>query len=892
MKSLLAALLFSLICSAPCLASETIRLPATRDNSIVLVRGEEALNQGRNSRIRIKGNQHLVVLGFDTSALRGRLVESATLVCAKAEENISQVTVSTVQCDWRETKSSSLTSGIQKADGWGAPGTRFPAVTGGNSFSLVCHAKSVVRDGAYHWRIDPDLVHALLIDAAWGLTIHEVDADYGRNPTIWSKESKQPPYLLLTLADPSDAPAPAPPSLIEFISGDGDPENARLRLRAPRSGFTYDITVNGQDLPRWNIPFVEPRADQLIPVRDLGLQANNSVEIAARTVGRAGQLSKVTTIAGMIPSAPTTPKVDVASIKRGQSAIEDIDIIPTLDRYDERGRPIGDLPDDYRRHNAVFDGETIALCAARGEVIGFQALIKGKGNVTLKCRLPGIRTETRLALYVSTPEGRAPDPLIPFDELSLSPQRDTPVVVDVFVPFDFGPSRVVGELSLSDGRRLPIQLSVRDFTLPRKAGFLCEMNGYGLPDSVEEFYRLQEIAYDHRVHCNILHYSHSTAAAGSRKCTMDVRMASGRRMDEKRYNAIEPGATEGYWDDFVSVFGPFISGRHFKNGHRGAIPAPGFYLTFHESWPLNVRPYFNGNPDAYVAFDDKPVYAETFRNILRDFVGVAKREGWTEAGFQLYLNNKGELNDPRRAPWILDEPTAYWDYRALAWYGDLVRDVIGEDSPVRIQDRIDISRPQFDRGELLNKSDLWIVNMKSFRYYGRLVRDRVERTGEEIWVYGTSSKPEESSRVIQAWVLEAYCGGARGLVPWQTIDKGGSALTKGDTLGLFIFDRAASKPGRPVIHHSMRLKAYRRAQQDVEYLMLLQKKLGLSRRELAAFVDHYVNVDGATVKSSEADAGSAQYSELAPEGFRALREAVATMLSGQDSHSARSSLSE
>ncbi len=97
-----------------------------------------------------------------------------------------------------------------------------------------------------------------------------------------------------------------------------------------------------------------------------------------------------------------------------------------------------------------------------------------------------------------------------------------------------------------------------------------------MPDRVSEFYRLQEIAYDHRVHCNILHYSHQTAAPGARKCNLDMLMDSGRRMDEKRYNNIAPGAKAGFWDDFAAAFGPYLSGEYFKNGHRGAVTAPGF----------------------------------------------------------------------------------------------------------------------------------------------------------------------------------------------------------------------------------------------------------------------------------------------------------------------------
>ncbi len=100
----------------------------------------------------------------------------------------------------------------------------------------------------------------------------------------------------------------------------------------------------------------------------------------------------------------------------------------------------------------------------------------------------------------------------------------------------------------------------------------------------------------------------------------------------------------------MTAFGPYIDGSLFQNGHRGPIPAPGFYLTFHESWPLNCRAHFNGNPDAYEAFREQPLYAETYVNILQDFARLSQSKGWTDTGFQVYFNNKGSLNEKTKAP--------------------------------------------------------------------------------------------------------------------------------------------------------------------------------------------------------------------------------------------------
>jgi hypothetical protein len=132
------------------------------------VDGEYHLNAGAEPRIRIKGNQHLVALAFDTAPLRGRLVRSATLVCRRVDHEISGVTLSTISADWDERKSNALTSGVQREEGWAWPGAPFPAVTGGNSFSLVSQARSALQDDAYHWEVAPDLIHAIAIAAAPG----------------------------------------------------------------------------------------------------------------------------------------------------------------------------------------------------------------------------------------------------------------------------------------------------------------------------------------------------------------------------------------------------------------------------------------------------------------------------------------------------------------------------------------------------------------------------------------------------------------------------------------------------------------------------------------------------------------------------------------------------
>jgi len=247
-----------------------------------------------------------------------------------------------------------------------------------------------------------------------------------------------------------------------------------------------------------------------------------------------------------------------------------------------------------------------------------------------------------------------------------------------------------------------------------------------------------------------------------------------------------------------------------------------------------------------------------------------------KTGFQVYFNNKGSLDELTKAPWILDEPSGYWDYRALQFYGELTDRGRQGTPTTHIDYRIDISRPEYCRGQLHKRDDLWVVSSWAFQNYRRLVTDRIKHDGLNAWVYGTSNHVHDTNRNVQAWALESWQHGATGIVPWQTVDKSGSALKEADQLGLFIFDQDQS--GNTVIRHSLRLKAYRNVQQLIEYLNLLQQKTGWSQDQMRLFVNQYVDLNAQVNKTDEADAGTSVYGRLSAAGIEALRIATAKLL--------------
>lgn len=873
-----------LIQASVCAAIDLIQLPVIKDNSIVMVDGEWEQNAGQQGRIRVKGNQHIVALAFDTAPIARKQVKKATLVCVRGEHDISGITVSTIAAQWDENRSNGISSGVDGIPNWGYMNARFPAVCGGNSFTLVHQTQSELEDGVYHWDIPPDMIHAMSIGVAYGLAIHEHDADYGRNPTIFSKEqSGKQPYLVVELDEEHDF---VPGAATELMVVSDDADSAKLLLTSPGNGFAYDVSINERPLARHNIPLVLNNQSQIIPLRDLPSAINlcEPFELRVTTLSRDGQRSEPAIIRSVMgsPKPVITPQVNTAP--KRSPLHSGLSVIPVTDKYDSAGSSVGTLPDDYRGRNSLFDGQRVRLAAAAGEVVSFQLLLRkdreAKASVKIELDDPKIRIDLYQAVYVSSERRQIPDPLVPMPQsIDLNAEADQALVADLFIPFESDATVTKGTIKISDGRSLLLEVEILPFALPRKATFFCEMNSYGMPDSIDEYNALQQIAYDHRVHCNIMHYSHNTAKPGARKSNLDMRLRSGRRMDNKKYDNVQPGDKSGYWDDFIEAFGPYLDGSLFQNGHRGPIPAPGFYLTFHESWPLNCRAFFDGNPDAYSAFSKQPLYAETYVNILRDFAQVADSRGWNEAGFQVYFNNKGSLAEESKAPWILDEPSSYWDYRALQFYGELTDQGYVNRQNVKIQYRVDISRPEYCRGQLDGRSDLWVVATSAFQNYRRLITDRMERDRLRVWIYGTSNHVHETNRNIQAWAVDSWQHGAEGIVPWQTVNKSGSALTEADQLGLFIFD--TDKAGKVSIRHSMRLKAYRDAQQLIEYLTLLKRHRNWTQRQMQEFIGHYVKVDAFVEKVNDDDAGTTTFGQLSALNLESLRMAAIDLLREQ-----------
>ncbi len=112
-----------------------------------------------------------------------------------------------------------------------------------------------------------------------------------------------------------------------------------------------------------------------------------------------------------------------------------------------------------------------------------------------------------------------------------------------------------------------------------------------------------------------------------------------------------------------------------------------------------------------------------------------------------------------------------WDHRVLASLGH------GKQTPIPLKFCIDISHPQFSPGELKGRHGLWIVLHSAFRNYPRIMADRAECRGGEIWFH-------DSTRETQAWMLQADRDGTTGTIRHSGLDLAAFSSLRGAAAAL------------------------------------------------------------------------------------------------------------
>ena len=155
--------------------------------------------------------------------------------------------------------------------------------------------------------------------------------------------------------------------------------------------------------------------------------------------------------------------------------------------------------------------------------------------------------------------------------------------------------------------------------------------------------------------------------------------------------------------------------------------------------------------------------------------------------------------------------------------------------------RCDISRPEWQR-DLLDGICGEEVVSEALRPYRDRILARQARYGQKVFLYGSPNKIGTPNLQCSAWCLDAWCLGADGVVPWNTIGTARSWAEPEQTC-LFYPSEQGPLP-------SLRLKAFCHGQQLVEYLTIFTQLAGHDRRSVAAALRRELGLDGLLTRTS------------------------------------------
>jgi hypothetical protein len=964
--------LIALLLPHSVLGAEAIRLPVIADTSLQAHPSEVNCNSGASSVIRIKGNEHYMLLKFDLAPLQGQRVAQATLHLHNAHPNLLRtVGLSTIAADWQEgtgtggpaTDGCTFTRAVWPDKMWAGPGSDFldVAITHGNTIVRYVDIRQEPDDW-FAVDVDPLLVDAMMCGFSYGLCLSDEKGQTMANNDVHSREQNAfAPYMAvepeipsarlaaLTLAPVAAEPWPAAATF--------DTGAIRVRLTSPGAlGYRVQCdpaySSKRTELPRYLIPQPAPAGQEqsfVIP----GLKPGVPYEVRVQAVAYLGRESNVqaleaTASAAKAKPAPLAAPRPVTKVLAQPQAVGSLRawICPaeckvhpvSANVLEEVGaaRYGGPLAGAYAGQNPVWLRDTAYCKGARGEVVAVQLIVETTKGTPVSFSVqfaPGaanpmpnpvgvyrnwyVNDGDWYADYMAPmPDGKA---MIPAPDNAVPGQRNQSFTIVWELPRDARQGEATGQVRVvpdsgGPGPVIPIRMWVRNFEVPAKTSFELDLNCYGpvcqaanWDDYLARERKFFAAAHALRGTLNPLGYSHS----GNNDFGW-VPQVSGAGKDIR--------VTD--WSVYDRHWGPYLDGSAF-GGVRAGVPVSHIYLPLYEGWPTPMDGHYTGGndirkyPDNIIAhamtappveqaFDS--TLKEAFVSVTRQFVEHFAERRWLQTDMQCYQNDKYYYKDEKSnfrgiSWWLLDEPMHRDDWLALRLFAGLYREGLrlagdtpaprglagetpaprvaaegmpaargGEGPGPRFIYRGDISRPQYQRDWLDGRIDLMCVSSELFAHpqYCRRFRDQ----GVTLWHYGEANPISQTNLTAVGWALKAYCAGADGILPWNSIG-GPGALTQPDPTGLLIPGDRFGATG-PVV--SLRLLALCRGQEDVEYLNLLAKRRGYDRDQMARLVSDFVGLSGRQQQTSAEDAGRLQFDMLSPEQFSELREAVAREL--------------
>lgn len=477
-----------------------------------------------------------------------------------------------------------------------------------------------------------------------------------------------------------------------------------------------------------------------------------------------------------------------------------------------------------------YDRE-LSLHSGLNQFISFQIVIDSEGKPvnSIDVRLSDLSgpanlssKETELfAEWFHDTEGQAiPDCLIPLsaghafqipqDDRYLPNQRVGALWVDLFIPKDAVAGKYTGTVNVKadeEERQFMLHVHVHDVTVPDESLLTADLNAYAdsisplfprlysNPDRYEDgsFFEAEKqivkMAREHRTLFHNLGYRHSGQVVPSFAPELE---GEGKHIRVKS------------WELFDRHFGPYLDGTAFADSRRGTYPIEYMYLPFNIDWPAR-----------FSKWGKKGFRTET-RRIIAEFIRHFEEKGWTQTGFEIFLNNKKMY---RFFPFTLDEIWYEHDEEPFEEYYDIIRGTY-DHTPVQFLFRADESNHYGNhyKNEYADMSDFWVVASSMFRWFPDSVKV-MKQKGNIVWLYG--GVIGELSRDLMktfTWPMHAFMADIQGFCVWNTLGHG-----KSDYLKEPIANEVIMYPG---VHFgiqealpSIRLKALRNVMQITDVMM-------------------------------------------------------------------------
>ena len=898
---------------------QRIKSAVTRDTWISSEGDEKIGNNGKSRRLKVKGRQEYILFDIDPSALKGKIITGALLHIRSAtpvKAPLARLGISTLATGWVEGTSRSYRpqegsscyiQAAYKKRNWSYPGSTLMDVVFGRGRTIWKFADCSPPNelGWQTCAVDLDVVVARMAGLSYGFCAFD---DVG---SIWSlkkgtfKYIKYPNRFCYSKESGKSAPwmevwvegvDSLPPETVKSINVEIDAlpaGEALIRWKSPKDngggktlGFhvTYTSELVEKSIPRYLIPMAGKAGEEVkMHIRDLTFQPGEVIDLTIKPVDSAGNIGKPYTRKIRLSSNPRSVHILEADIKHFPPHISlptvgglKVAVVDLLDKIDPiTGKMIPSQKEGYKGGNHIYSAnkKLIRLQAARNEHVAFQLNLEGKAEeIFIKYvfnQNPNLLPKIFEFAYVKEKKTKEeistilPDPLIQLNghfsipsnagKVTVPNQTNHSLICELYVPHEELSGKKKGKVTITVGKQvleLDVDLTVWDFTLPNKLSFIPEMNAYGLifPFNNYDYYRL---AHVHRTCVNRLPYGWKGSP----------------------YFAPKWKGEEFDWSEWDQNIGPLLDGSAFEDLPRRNEPVDVLYLPLTENWPVSI--FENYKPSYWADEAFAPQYGKELKKAFSAFARHFEKKKWHDTIFQFYLNNKvyrRKNYNKSSAPWVFDEPINTQDFWALRWYGILWRSAVDHvDGNSKMWYRGDISYSQFERDMFRGVMDIEYIGGNNAQ------KTRMKNDEQILWgksyfsEYGTANPIKTSNIQPTAWCLSAWSKDAMGVLPWQTIGNE-SSWKIADQTSLFYPHAEGPKP-------SVRLKAFTRGQQDVEYLTIFCDVFKKPRYAVTGWLNKVIDLKGSVYRSSLKDAGTAEFDILDTMDLWELRYRVGKMIS-------------